>query len=254
MVNFRLVNVPGSWKKYHGGKGWPWGVSAVPHRFLERCHLLMPMLVCTLKAMGVPNWCIHSFWKASMVWGIGKFHLSHTTGDITSSLTLDPRGLVCMEMSRHFLLRSLVQQLGSHYMGVRWICQPWLKLCSLWMEDSHIPKMPLYHNPATSSTNNHFSSRLSQLSLLERGDLQNMKKMSIRKLDELFDTGDGDPSHSETLCYKWELIALSLLFSIPYQPRYNRHSHIKGKIALTSGLFRLLSRVPQIWAALTNIL
>lgn len=32
---------------------------------------------------------------------------------------------------------------------------------------------------------------LSQLSLLERGYLQNMKKMSIRKLDELFDTGMG---------------------------------------------------------------
>ena len=169
------------------------------------------------------------------------------TGDITNSPTLDPRVLFCMEVSCHFLLRSLVQQLVSHYMGAR-------RVCPLCMENSHIPKLPLYHSPATSSTNNHFSSMLSHLSLLERGHLQNVKKLSIQKLDELFDPGVGDSSHSEALCYKWELIAFSLLFSIPCQPRSNRHSHIKGKITLTSGLFRLLVRVPQVWAALTNIL
>lgn len=59
------------------------------------------------------------------------------------------------------------------------------------MEASHIPKLPLHHSPAISSTNNHFSSMISQLSLLERGNLQNVKKKSIKKLDELFDTGMG---------------------------------------------------------------
>lgn len=43
---------------------------------------------------------------------------------------------------------------------------------------------------------------LSQSSFLEMGHLQNMKKMSIRKTDELFDTGDGDLSHNKMLHYK----------------------------------------------------
>lgn len=52
----------------------------------------------------------------------------------------------------------------------------------------------------TGSTNNHFSSILAQALLLEVCHLWNKhKKTSIEKVNELFDTGDGDLSHNETL-------------------------------------------------------
>jgi hypothetical protein len=106
----------------------------------------------------------------------------------------------------------------------------------------------------TRSTNNHFSSILPQALLLETGHLWSTHKNRLlsEKINELFDTGDGDLSHSETLHYKWGLITSSSWFPVSCQPRCHQPSHVKRKIAFTEGLLRLWSRGPQTWTALTT--